>query len=293
MAEMGPEIAAEVHSVCLAAAEETAGALNRALGGSFTVNVGDAQRYSDEERARELAGAGLLLLLKFGDSAMAAILPESSGLTPAWCASPDATGLSKLATLAQELCLLFATAPPAPGEYRAQFVENIETALARGGIAADATIMPLSLSSEGKTGQLSLIWPLERPEELYVGEPEHAGGESHGHGPAAAINIPTHVPPVRDLSQLPGYSRSLLKISVPVCVQLATKKELVQEVISLAPGSIIKFEKGCDELLQMIVGDYAVAEGEAVKIGEKFGFRVTAMLMPREHFAPVRKPRRA
>jgi flagellar motor switch protein FliN/FliY len=96
-----------------------------------------------------------------------------------------------------------------------------------------------------------------------------------------------------DFSTLPNYSRSLLKIRVPVSVQLAGKKESVQEVISLAPGSIIKFDKGCEELLQMIVGEHTVAEGEAVKIGEKFGFRVSSMKLPPEHFVPVKKPRRA
>ena len=64
-------------------------------------------------------------------------------------------------------------------------------------------------------------------------------------------------------------------------VHLATKKETVQEVVEIVPGSIIKFDKGCDELLQMVVGGQPVAEGEAVKIGDKFGFRVTAMLLPR------------
>ena len=72
---------------------------------------------------------------------------------------------------------------------------------------------------------------------------------------------------------------------------LAAKKETVQEVVEIAPGSIIKFNKGCDELLQMVVGGQAVAEGEAVKIGEKFGFRVTAMLHPSEHFLSARKPK--
>jgi flagellar motor switch protein FliN/FliY len=96
-----------------------------------------------------------------------------------------------------------------------------------------------------------------------------------------------------ELARLPHYSRSLLKIRVPISVQLASKKETVQEVVGLAPGSIIKFEKGCDELLQMIIGEQAIAEGEAVKVGEKFGFRVTSMLMPREHFVPVRRPRSA
>jgi flagellar motor switch protein FliN/FliY len=294
MSEMGPEIAAEVHAVCTGAAEETAGALSRSLDGSFAVAVGDAARYSGETSAPDFDGAGLVLLLKFGDSAMAAVLPDASGLVPSWCAAPDATGTSKLGTLAQELCLLFATAPPGPDEYRAQFVDNIQTALARAGIAADATMMPLALTSGEKTGQLTLIWPLETPENLYADE--HLNVEDEGF-PGVKLTSPpaasVHTPPARDLSSLPGYSRSLLKIRVPVSVQLATRKESVQEVISLAPGSIIKFEKGCEELLQMIVGGYAVAEGEAVKIGEKFGFRVTSMLMPHEHFVPVKRPRRA
>jgi flagellar motor switch protein FliN/FliY len=98
---------------------------------------------------------------------------------------------------------------------------------------------------------------------------------------------------VADIAKLPKYSRSLLKIRVPISVQLATKKESVQEVIGIAPGSILKFDKGCEELLQMIVGDQAIAEGEAVKIGEKFGFRVTSMLLPREHFVPVKRGRSA
>ena len=94
-----------------------------------------------------------------------------------------------------------------------------------------------------------------------------------------------------NLSQLPRYSRSLLKVRVPVSVQLASRKESVQGVVGLAPGSIIKFDKGCDELLEMVVGRHAVAMGEAVKIGDKFGFRVTSMQLPREHFVQVKRPR--
>ena len=40
----------------------------------------------------------------------------------------------------------------------------------------------------------------------------------------------------------------------------------------------------------MVVGGNAVAEGEAVKVGDKFGFRITSMLMPQEHFVKVKRP---
>jgi flagellar motor switch protein FliN/FliY len=115
----------------------------------------------------------------------------------------------------------------------------------------------------------------------------------HGAEAAAASTAKSDSSKAADLSRLPKYSRSLLKIRVPISVQLATKKESVQEVVSIAPGSILKFDKGCEELLQMIVGEQAIAEGEAVKIGEKFGFRVTSILLPREHFVSVKRGRSA
>jgi flagellar motor switch/type III secretory pathway protein FliN len=77
-------------------------------------------------------------------------------------------------------------------------------------------------------------------------------------------------------------------VHVPVRVVLATKKESVHDVVELAPGTIIKFAKSCDEPLNLYVGDQRVAEGEAVKVGDKFGFRVTGMTFPEEHFLKVR-----
>lgn len=90
------------------------------------------------------------------------------------------------------------------------------------------------------------------------------------------------------VSELPTYSRSLLKVKVPVSVVLATKRESVHDVVELAPGTIVKFSKSCEESLHLYVGDQMVAEGEAVKVGDKFGFRVTAMTLPDEHFLKVR-----
>ncbi len=67
------------------------------------------------------------------------------------------------------------------------------------------------------------------------------------------------------------------------------KKEKIQDIVEIVPGSIIKFDKGCEELLQMFVGDQGIAYGEAVKVGERFGFRVSSMNMPEEHFQKVLK----
>lgn len=96
------------------------------------------------------------------------------------------------------------------------------------------------------------------------------------------------------LALLPGYAKSLLRIKVPVIVTLAAKKQPVSRIVELGPGSIIQFDKSCEEMLEMHVNEQLVGEGEAVKVGDKFGIRLTSLLVPGERFKPVRTtpPRR-
>lgn len=92
-----------------------------------------------------------------------------------------------------------------------------------------------------------------------------------------------------DHARLPPYARSLLKICVPVSVTLADSRQPIRKVVELTPGSIIQFEKACDQMLSLEVGGCQVAEGEAVKVGDKFGLRVTSITLPGERFRAVRK----
>jgi flagellar motor switch/type III secretory pathway protein FliN len=89
------------------------------------------------------------------------------------------------------------------------------------------------------------------------------------------------------VDNLPVYSRSLLKIRVPVVVTLADKRQRLQQIVDLGPGSIIQFNKSCDEMLDLYVGRHRVAQGEAVKVGDKFGLRVTSVVLPGERFRPI------
>ncbi len=70
------------------------------------------------------------------------------------------------------------------------------------------------------------------------------------------------------------YTRNLLKVRVPVTVALASQRTSIQEIIELGPGSIVKFVKTCDEPLTLTVGERAIATGEVVKVGDKFGLRI-------------------
>jgi flagellar motor switch protein FliN len=78
------------------------------------------------------------------------------------------------------------------------------------------------------------------------------------------------------LAKLPSHTRGLLKITVPVTVTLAAQRKPIQEILELGPGSIVKFDKTCNEPLELAVGERVIATGEVVKVGDKFGLRVAA-----------------
>ena len=86
------------------------------------------------------------------------------------------------------------------------------------------------------------------------------------------------------LERLPSYGKSLLRIKVPVIVTLAAKKQPLGRIVELGPGSIIQFDKSCEEMLDLEVGGQIVAQGEPVKVGDKFGIRLTSLAMPGERF---------
>jgi flagellar motor switch/type III secretory pathway protein FliN len=294
MSELSPTIVDVVLAACTAGASEAAGSLGRSLDGAFTLGTPEAAEYNAAAPPAGFDGPGLLVVLTFGNAGLAIALPESSGLLPAWYAAPDATGESKLSTLAQELSMLLVPETLMADKFEARRVASLAAALASGGAAADAALVSLPAASGAKSGSLSVVWPLATPAAALAAASAAAADEpsmspSANAGPAS--DAAPGAAKVRSLSQLPHYSRSLLKIRIPVQVQLASKKETVAEVVEIVPGAIIKFDKGCDELLHMFVGGQPIAEGEAVKIGDKFGFRVTGMVLPREHFVPARRPR--
>lgn len=86
------------------------------------------------------------------------------------------------------------------------------------------------------------------------------------------------------LEQLPPYAKSLLKVGVPISVTLASTKKPVSSIVSLGPGAIIQFKKSCDEMLSLEVAGLPIAEGEAVKVGDKFGLWITEIKLPDERF---------
>jgi flagellar motor switch protein FliN len=104
-------------------------------------------------------------------------------------------------------------------------------------------------------------------------------------GPESIADSP---PCDTDAGKFPPYTRSLLKVSIPVVVTLAERKQKLDRVLEMGPGQIIQFEKSCDEMLTLEAGNCKIASGEAIKVGDKFGLRILSIVPPEERFIPVR-----
>ena len=70
------------------------------------------------------------------------------------------------------------------------------------------------------------------------------------------------------------HQDAVLRIRTPVTVTLAEKRESLRNILDLVPGSMITFDTHCDRPLVLRVGGHAIASGETVKIGDKFGLRI-------------------
>ena len=72
-----------------------------------------------------------------------------------------------------------------------------------------------------------------------------------------------------------GELQRILRLNVPVIVKLAERKLLLSEVMRLGVGAILEFAKSSDEPLELLINNKPIGMGEAVKVGENFGLRIT------------------
>ncbi len=84
-----------------------------------------------------------------------------------------------------------------------------------------------------------------------------------------------HAPPKPGSNVADGELERILHLKVPVIVKLAERKLNINEVMRLGTGAIIEFFKSSDEPLELMINNKVIGLGEAVKVGENFGLRLT------------------
>ena len=67
------------------------------------------------------------------------------------------------------------------------------------------------------------------------------------------------------------------QLEMPLIVQLGERLMPLAEVLGLQPGSIIELPKFADDELDMLINNKRIGVGSAVKVGENFGIKITAL----------------
>jgi flagellar motor switch protein FliN len=71
----------------------------------------------------------------------------------------------------------------------------------------------------------------------------------------------------------------VMDVPVELTVELGRKKARIGDVLRLGPGSVIELNKSNGDPLDIYVNDRLVARAEAVVVGERYGVRITEVLV--------------
>lgn len=296
------EALSEVIAACEATAVEASDAFSRAFDQKIQLKLGEGSELSVDADLTDWKVPGLAIVLNVESEAALILISQSSGVLPDWYTDPDPTGESKLATLGQELGMTLLPEEFMAMEFQVQATDDLATACQNGAPGESPAKLSLQLEIDGTEHEALMVWPLTKPADVFQAEatPPEAVTEEVKEAPAKpAAPAPSPSPQptatrprIGSYSELPSFGRSLLQIEVPIRVILAAKKMKVNDIVNVGVGTIIQFDKSCEDTLDVEIGRQKIAEGEAVKIGDKFGVRVTSITMPEERYIALKARKR-
>ncbi|MEJ5341662.1 MAG: FliM/FliN family flagellar motor switch protein [Thermogutta sp.] len=276
------------------ACEEVEASFQRTFDQNFRLGNID-RRESLQEQKEVLRKAtftrGLSVEFHFEGFRVEIFLPDEAEVIPKWAENPDPTGKAKLATLAQELGILLfppdwplreSAARVVPAFTATELPEDSPGMLLPVNMGNRELPMLIRLLGEEATAYAP-VTPQAPPRDQPASTEKLAASTAGVATPPPARTRGAGAHPVR-ARILPLLTRSLLKIKLPVEVILARTRKPLAEILQLAPGTIIQFNKSCDEPLELAVNGYVIARGEAVKVGDKFGLRILEMTLPPERY---------
>ena len=252
-------------AACRDSVAAVAESLDRCLGRTGGFVVGEVRSW-DAPPPERLRGPGLAVSVVAGDSGFVALLPAD--LLPEECDRPDDDRKARLDALAAEWSALLLPDDAAADATAAAAVPDLLEAAEACGPAAEAGLIPLfpadapTGGGDDPAGTFYLLGPIARTARETTPEPRNPPADAGGSPGSVSSN---------------GGSRRLrrlLPIPVQVVVYLAEKPIEMGQLLSLAPGSLITFNKNCEEYLDLYVNNRLYCRGEAVKIGETFGLKV-------------------
>ena len=80
----------------------------------------------------------------------------------------------------------------------------------------------------------------------------------------------------------------ILDVTLPVAVELGRARMQIQDILKLAPGSVIALDKSAGDPVELFINERPIAKGEVVIIDENFGVRLTSIVTATERIRTLR-----
>jgi len=82
------------------------------------------------------------------------------------------------------------------------------------------------------------------------------------------------------VTQSSSHRENVLSIDTTLSVTLARQRISLGRVLGLVPGAMLTFNKHYADPMELEAAGHRIANGEIVKIGDKFGVRILEILQP-------------
>jgi flagellar motor switch protein FliM len=111
--------------------------------------------------------------------------------------------------------------------------------------------------------------------------PEPGGAEGAASEPLAVLRGAGEPAGGASPAAAPGVLGHLLRLPLTASAVLAERRMRLRDVLALVPGAVLEFGRPAGAPAELRVAGRAVAEGQPVRLGERFGLRIVSARDPR------------
>jgi flagellar motor switch protein FliN len=100
-------------------------------------------------------------------------------------------------------------------------------------------------------------------------------------------------PPLQQVSAAahvsPGDIDRVMDVPVQLTAELGRTRITIKNLLALSPGSVVELDGLAGEPMDVFINGYLIAQGEVVVVNEKFGIRLTDIVMPAERIQKLNR----
>ena len=253
---------------CRSNSATIAAAVNECFGSSFSCRVGEPRAWQQAEPPAHLAGPGMAVAIEVEQHGLLCLIPASFPL-PEWTSQIDPEAATRRNALSGELAKQLLPSDLIGGQHVGEFVADLDEEVVAANPTPQTTLIELAFepadeeAADRPVSTVYLVYPVLNPP--FPAIPQWPADDE--------LDVPRPAGAAR-FAPSPANLQRVRNLPVTISVRLAEKRVPLGQLLSITPGGLITFNKSCEDLLDLYVNNHRYAQGEAVKIGEKFGLKV-------------------